>query len=67
MYMYIYIYIYAHTYIHTYNMTNFLKHSHTRADGCVDAVRRTGASTVAACCPAAWKHGWSKHGSSIIP
>ena len=71
--LYIYIYIYLYLYLYLSLSINIythydLSHPVCPCDPLIVALRRRadrGARSV--CTPATCKHGWSKHGSSIIP
>ena len=68
IYIHIYIYIYTYTYVYIcsflfvclsiYHLFIYLEREGERDIICICVFRLY---------PAAWKHGWSKHGSSIIP
>ena len=71
--IHIYIYIYVHTYIHIHICIHVYIHIHTHSYICMSWMSSHSTSwsgrkvCSSASFPATWKHGWSKHGSSIVP
>ena len=67
--LYIYIYIYIHTYIYIYIYITYIYIYIYIYTYVYMWIRGPGASRPAPLrrVPATWKHGWSKHGSSIKP